>query len=130
MNFEKYTEDASRTLAPVGDQLREGLGQEIHMAMGISTEANEILDAYKKHLAYGKTLDDVNISEEIGDIMWYIGNLCKLKGFDFEQICITNIEKLRARYPEKFTSEDAITRDLDAERKILEDGQGSNTKEN
>jgi hypothetical protein len=34
----------------------------------------------------------------------------------------TNITKLRARYPNKFTEADALNRDLTKERKILEDG--------
>ena len=31
-----------------------------------------------------------------------------------------NIEKLKARYPQKFTEENAIVRDLTKEREILE----------
>lgn len=41
-------------------------------------------------------------------------------GFDFYQILTNNIEKLKVRYPEKFTEESALNRDLDAERKTLE----------
>lgn len=123
MNIKQHQEDVSRTLAEVPDSFRENLGQELHMVIGISTEAAELLDAYKKELAYKKPLDDVNCQEEIGDIMWYISNLCKLKGWDFEKICQTNIDKLKARYPEKFTSDDALNRDLDSERKILENGK-------
>jgi len=37
-----------------------------------------------------------------------------------------NIEKLKARYPDKFTSDKAINRNLDIERKVLEDGTNSN----
>lgn len=122
MEYAEYQEKAERTLAPVEDTLRPGLGQELHMALGMVTEAGEIADAYKKELAYGKKLDDVNIAEEIGDLMWYIANLCKMKGFDFHQICATNIAKLQARYPEKFTEDDALNRDLETERSILEEG--------
>lgn len=120
MNFKKYQEDAGRTLAPVSDALRQGIGQEVHMALGMVTEASEIADVYKKQIAYGKPLDNINLAEEIGDLMWYIANYCTIKGFDLQEICDTNIEKLRIRYPEKFTSEDAINRNLDEERKILE----------
>jgi hypothetical protein len=40
--------------------------------------------------------------------------------WDIEKTAIINIEKLKARYPEKFTSENAINRDLKTERYILE----------
>jgi hypothetical protein len=36
------------------------------------------------------------------------------------KICEINIKKLQARYPEKFTTEKAINRDLKTERTILE----------
>ena len=36
-----------------------------------------------------------------------------------------NIMKLRARYPEKFTTEDALNRDLDKEAEALSDGEGN-----
>jgi hypothetical protein len=36
------------------------------------------------------------------------------------KICEINIKKLQARYPEKFTTEKAVNRDLKTERTILE----------
>ncbi|MBT5073489.1 MAG: hypothetical protein HOH19_08390 [Kordiimonadaceae bacterium] len=35
-------------------------------------------------------------------------------------VATTNINKLKARFPEKFTQEKAYNRDLDTERDILE----------
>jgi hypothetical protein len=37
-----------------------------------------------------------------------------------EQVKTINMAKLRKRFPEKFTTEHALERDLDAERAILE----------
>lgn len=93
---------------------------DLHMVLGIQTEAAEIADVYKKHIAYGKDLDLVNVKEEIGDILWYIANLCTLKGWDLGEILQSNIDKLEIRYPEKFTNENALNRDLKEERKVLE----------
>jgi len=102
----------------------------LHAFMGMATEVGEILDALKKHVFYGKTLDLVNVCEECGDLDWYRGigidALSNLLGTDpkslDETIKKNNIEKLQARYPNKFTETDAIQRDLTAERKILEKG--------
>ena len=92
----------------------------LHGGMGISTEAGELLDALKKHIFYGKKLDYVNLSEELGDILYYVSICMNVLGISFEEVMEKNIEKLKARYPEKFTEDKAINRDLDTERKILE----------
>jgi NTP pyrophosphatase (non-canonical NTP hydrolase) len=120
MDFKEYQTQSKRTCPELNDNLRVGLADELHMVIGISTEANELLDAYKKHFAYGKELDVVNVEEEIADIIWYISNLCRLKNIDFERALQRNIDKLKARFPEKFTQENALNRNLDIERKILE----------
>jgi hypothetical protein len=41
-------------------------------------------------------------------------------GMTYEEAMITNIDKLKARFPEKFTEYLAENRDLVTERKILE----------
>lgn len=92
----------------------------LHACMGASTEAGEMLDAMKKHLYYGKSLDLVNLKEEIGDCLWYLSIAIDVLGTTYEEIMETNIAKLKARYPNKFTSEDAINRNLEVERTILE----------
>lgn len=98
----------------------------LHHAMGLVTEAGEIMDALKKAAIYGKELDTVNVLEELGDIQWYVFRLIATLNEDFdmntsmEQIMEVNIAKLRKRYGEKFTENKASVRDLDAEREILE----------
>lgn len=118
MDIEQYKKDSERTLIDKGHELNL-----LHAAMGIGTEAGEILDAFKRKLFYGKPLDVVNVKEEIGDIMWYVAILLRELDLDFEEILQLNIDKLRARFPDKFTEEKALNRDLDTERQILESGK-------
>jgi len=92
----------------------------LHAAMGLCTESGEFMDMMKKHILYGKLLDDVNLKEELGDLEWYVALAIDELKTSFGIIFETNIAKLRARYPNKFTEHDAIVRDLDKERKILE----------
>jgi NTP pyrophosphatase (non-canonical NTP hydrolase) len=120
MKYEKYKNESKRTCPDLNDELRKGLANELHMVIGISTESGELLDAYKKHFAYGKELDKTNVGEEIADIMWYVSNLCRMLDIDLEEMLQRNIDKLKARFPENFTQEDALNRNLDVERKILE----------
>jgi NTP pyrophosphatase (non-canonical NTP hydrolase) len=92
----------------------------LHAAMGLVTESGEFMDMLKKHLFYGKPLDEVNLLEEIGDASWYLAIALNALGSSFEEVMARNIEKLQARYPDKFTEQAALVRNLDKEREILE----------
>lgn len=116
MEIKEYQEKAKRTLAKTKDSLTDDL----HMILGMQTESAEIADVYKKYVAYNKELDLINIKEEIGDMLFYIANLCNLHGWDLRDIMETNIKKLEARFPDKFSQEKALNRDLKTEREILE----------
>ena len=87
----------------------------------MQTETAEFTDALKKSLFYGKPLDTVNLKEELGDLLWYVALAMDELGTDFETEMARVIAKLEARYPEKFTTDKALNRDLDTERAILED---------
>jgi NTP pyrophosphatase (non-canonical NTP hydrolase) len=116
MTIENYQEEVKRTLT----DLPGVLDNELHMVLGMTTESSEIADVYKKALAYNKPIDYINVKEEIGDLMFYVANMCNLNGWGLKDLLETNINKLRIRYPEKFTEDKAINRDLKSERKILE----------
>lgn len=92
----------------------------LHAAIGLATEAGEVQDQLKKAIFYGKPLDKVNLAEELGDIFWYMAIMADALGVDFDSIQNKNIAKLKARYGAKFTEAAALNRDLDTERKILE----------
>lgn len=93
----------------------------LHASMGLVTEAAEFQDALKKHIFYNEELDKPNLKEEIGDILWYCAIALESLETDFDSVMQTNINKLKSRYPDKFTEKLANNRDLDKERKILED---------
>lgn len=116
MNYKEYQELSSKTFAQTNDRTLDL----VHCAIGASTEAGELLDAFKKHIYYKKELDIVNVGEEIADMQWYLFNLCRLLDLDMEVLLENNIAKLKARYGEKFSEEKALNRDLDKEREILE----------
>lgn len=93
----------------------------LHSSLGLVTEANEILEAVYAHIFKGVELDYVNILEEIGDLQWYAAIPLRIKGASMETVLNANIEKLKARYGEKFTSEKAVKRDLVSEKQVLEE---------
>lgn len=123
--MENYREGVLKTESVDFEKIKERLNDEktiriLHAAMGICTEAGELMDAVKKYLFYGKEMDQVNMVEELGDLGWYeeilMDTLSVVRGA-VERI---NIKKLKKRYEGKFVETKAIGRDLDAERKILE----------
>jgi NTP pyrophosphatase (non-canonical NTP hydrolase) len=83
----------------------------LHMAVGVSGEAGELLDAIKKHAVYQKQLDFDNVREEAGDILFYLTGLLNELGLTLNECIEANVEKLSKRYPEKrYTNEAAIAR--------------------
>lgn len=100
---EDYYADVKRTLATVdSDNLA-------HAIIGITTEASELLDAYKKSRFYGRDLNITNLKEEISDIMYYLSLLNHEISYNLQQAMIDNREKLLKRYPDNF--KDILVRD-------------------
>jgi NTP pyrophosphatase (non-canonical NTP hydrolase) len=102
--YSKSGEDIIQGLDPRSAHL-------LHMAIGLASEAGELLDAIKKHAIYGKPLDLGNVIEELGDVEFYVTGIingCWLRRDDIIQ---ANMEKLKKRYPRgKYTNESAIFR--------------------
>ncbi len=122
-----FIKDCIRTESTQFCNLEDGAGIDynkerlLHACMGMQTETAEFTDALKKSLFYGKTLDTVNLKEELGDLLWYVSIAMDELGTTYEAEMQRVINKLKLRYPEKFTEEDATNRDLFAERKLLEE---------
>jgi hypothetical protein len=109
----------------------------VHAAIGLQTEASELQEHLYDVIYGGKEIDPVNVVEEGGDVSWYLAIAItaikdllsdekfraehpEIKDMDPFDYLVLNIEKLRARYPDKFSMEQALNRDLTAERKALE----------
>lgn len=125
-DYKNYFRNAMRTEADPMDAFMRICKQPmrlrmLHAALGIADEGGEIANQIKGHLFYGKNLDLVNLLEELGDLLWFAAELADACGEpNFTGIMQKNIDKLKKRYPEKFTEEKAQNRDLTGERKILE----------
>ena len=121
--MQNYQELALRTESPITPELIErltGNARAVHAFFGLLTETGELADGFKRAIFYGKPLDTTNIKEEVGDVFWYLAILCDILGINFIDCMSANIEKLRKRFPTKYSHEAALNRDLEAERKVLE----------
>lgn len=91
-----------------------------HGALGLITEAGEIAEAFADSASRASPLDEVNLREEIGDCLWYLTVMAKALGTTLEECARINTVKLRKRFPDTFTEDAALNRDLASERLILE----------
>jgi NTP pyrophosphatase (non-canonical NTP hydrolase) len=107
MTFDEYQKAAIRTL---NNTLTHE--QRITMlCMGLAGEAGETVDALKKVLFHGHTLDTDKVGDELGDLLWYITGLAQTLGLSLEKIAEKNAEKLRKRYPNGFSPERSVNRE-------------------
>jgi NTP pyrophosphatase (non-canonical NTP hydrolase) len=125
MNAKEYKQQALRTESNDFSSIKSRMASSdsirlLHAAMGMQTEVAEFTDMLKKHIFYGKPLDLINLKEELFDTTWYMAIALDVLEGSFEEGFQKNIDKLKARYPEKFSEEKAINRDLKKERSILE----------
>lgn len=122
--LEKHIRGCIRTEAEIDFELLERLKDSVrivHAIFGMLTELGEFADIFKKFIFYGKGFDHVNAGEEIGDLHWYLSLVYDDLEQDPVTILETNLAKLRKRFPEKFTQQYANERDLEAERKLLDE---------
>ena len=80
----------------------------------------DLLDYDKKELAYKKNYDKSIRIRSAKDLFFAISDTFLYFNLDPYQALDNNIDKLRVRFPDKFTEELAQNRNLEAERKELE----------
>ena len=81
------------------------------LCMGIAGESGEMIDYLKKAYFHDHTLSFDILKNEIGDILWYLGNICNEYNFDLSEIMQLNIDKLKKRYPAGFDTEKSRNRE-------------------
>ena len=101
MTVNEYQTLAMRTLNPELGK-REVL---INSVMGLCGESGEAIDIVKKWMAHGHELNKDHLAKELGDIAWYLAEAATALDMDLEDVLQANIEKLKKRYPEGFSSE-------------------------
>lgn len=107
MTINEYQKLAMTTLNPKLDK-KDVL---INGVMGLCGESGEVIDIVKKHLAQGHELDKEKIIKELGDVAWYMAEIATVLDVELEDVLVQNIEKLKKRYPEGFSTEKSVNRE-------------------
>lgn len=110
--YDRLFEKALDYLDNLQDELKivTDPGELLNGALGLTGESGEVADLIKKYLFHGHDLDKDELVKELGDVCWYVALLCHAIGVSLEEIMSRNIEKLKKRYPEGFSSEASINR--------------------
>ena len=82
----------------------------VNAVMGLCGESGEAIDIVKKHLHQGHELDKEKLLKELGDIAWYLAEAAYALDTPLDQVLQSNIDKLRARYPEGFSADRSVHR--------------------
>lgn len=83
----------------------------INSVMGLCGESGEVIDLVKKHVSHGHPLNREKLIDELGDVAWYLVECATVLDVTLEEVLERNIEKLKKRYPEGFSTERSINRE-------------------
>ena len=96
MNFQTYQKKARLTA-----QYPNLGSNNIYPTLGLVGEAGEVAEKVKKVIRDKKGIFDEEskkgIKKELGDVLWYLSNLCDEFNFSFEEVASQNLEKLKKR---------------------------------
>lgn len=104
-------------LYPLAESSINIFAEEKNFFTKLTLHISSLSDLVKKYVAYGKKIDKDFEKNLIGSLTELI---VTSPMFDSERDLQNNIDKLKIRYPEKFTIQNAINRDLEQERRELE----------
>jgi NTP pyrophosphatase (non-canonical NTP hydrolase) len=97
MTFDEYQKLALTTAITNPDPLMD----KTIWAMGVAGEAGEVVEKWKKIVAYkdGKLSeeDKEDFKKELGDVIWYVAVMANSLGMSFDEVMEINVQKLHDR---------------------------------
>ena len=105
MTFNEFVDCAKRTI-----NYNLTNSEKLHHALfGISGECGEISSIFQKMLQ-GHPYSEEQLRGQIGDLLWFVSELCFVIGIELDDVAKENVEKLKKRYPNGFSEKDSIAR--------------------
>ena len=97
----------AKHLTELSDQLNGNYARLDHAVTGLTGEAGEVADVWKKvkfmGLEYNADTREKMI-KELGDVCWYLMSAATALNIPFDEIINRNIEKLKARHPNGYSA--------------------------
>ena len=90
MNFKEYQGKAvSFAIYPATHKV-------LYPTLGLCGEAGEVAEKVKKQVRDG-VFNRHEVAKELGDVLWYLANICNDIGYNLDEIAALNIDKLSSR---------------------------------
>lgn len=109
MTLNQYQNAAARTIRK--DLPKTDIS--LHALFGLSAEVGELMDIYQKwlqgHIGTNEFIQE-HKKKELGDILWMVAEYATANGWTLDEVATTNLDKLRARYPEGFDPDKSMHR--------------------
>ncbi len=97
MTFDEYQKQALTTAIMNPDPLMD----KTIWAMGVAGEAGEVIEKWKKIVAYKDGVlsdeDRAELGKELADVVWYIAVFAHELGLSFDELMEQNLAKLASR---------------------------------
>jgi phosphoribosyl-ATP pyrophosphohydrolase len=97
MTFDEYQKRAQETAIANPDPLMD----KTIWAMGVAGEAGEVIEKWKKIVAYHEGIiseeDRKELGKELGDVVWYIAQFAHSLDLSLDEIMNQNLAKLADR---------------------------------
>ncbi len=96
MNFETYQINARKTA------IYPSLGSNyVYPTLGLVGESGEVAEKVKKVIRDKNGIFDqetlIGLKKELGDVLWYLSNICSELNLSLEDIAEENLKKLKKR---------------------------------
>src|SRR5436305_3219218 len=105
MDLDRYQKEALETdRVPARGGSKDVLSLIVPM-LGLAGETGQLLSEYKKHLRDGEAhrLFKERVSEELGDLLWYVANVASKFGLSLSDIAAENLAKVKQRWASERT---------------------------
>lgn len=96
------------------------IGNSEHLVFKLLKSVKKITELTKKKFAYKKEISSLSQSDALLSIFNALLDFSYIEGINFNEVLKKNITKLYIRYPEKFSEDKALIRNLEGERLNLE----------
>lgn len=102
---------AGLSFQAVVDGAKEAEAAPLYVCIGrLGKAAGDVAEYVKKVVYHGHALDETKLGKLIGNVLAWLKLFCRRYGLCMQEICNTNIAKLKQRYPDGFTSAASINR--------------------
>ena len=82
----------------------------VYICTPLKPDKFPIKDIQKKLIAAGKIPKREQFVAELGDLLWYVGNLLTLLEIDINEVISYNVEKMKSRYGHTYSHRAAISK--------------------